>query len=344
MIRAEAAVMNADFPVAKHSIGTARAALAIAIAAIALAGFFTPLLVTQTYQLNLLLRGVQLAVAAVGLGFLMHQSGLVMIGASAFIGMPMYLVAIGSNLLQLGTTGAVVFALVCTLLFAALSGALVIRTKPLPFAMISLALTQMLKTIVSLPSLRPVMGGDDGLRVTLTGNLLGMSPAAFYEPASFWPLTWGALCIVLLLAWTVGKSRLGIVLRAIKANEERMAFSGFNTYLPRLAGFVLACSFMAVAGILMVLNTAFASPEVLDFIGGNNALPAMLLGGTGNAFGPVLGALFFTWMEDSFGAAGHLDLLMGLAVVIVLALCPKGLIGLLVGACRWLQAQLQGKR
>jgi branched-chain amino acid transport system permease protein len=344
MIRAQAAVMNAGLPVSRQRIGTARGALALALAAIVVVGFFTPLLVTQTYQLNLLLRGVQLAIAAVGLGFLMHQSGLVMIGASAFIGMPMYLVAIGSSLLQLGTTGAVAFALLGTLLFAALSGALVIRAKPLPFAMISLALTQMLKTIVSLPSVRPIMGGDDGLRVMLTGNLLGMSPAGFYEPASFWPLTWGALCIVLLLAWTAGRSRLGIVLRAIKANEERMAFSGFNTYLPRLAGFVLACFFMAVAGILIVLNTAFASPEVLDFIGGNNALPAMLLGGTGNVFGPVLGALFFTWMEDSFGAAGHLDLLMGLAVVIVLALCPRGLIGLLFGACGWLKSRVEGKR
>jgi branched-chain amino acid transport system permease protein len=340
----EAAPMNADFAFSKQSIATARGAFAIALVAIALAGFFTPLLVTQTYHLNLLLRGVQLAVAAVGLGFLMHQSGLVMIGASAYIGLPMYLVAIGSNLLHLGTAAAVAFALMCTLLFAVLSGALIIRAKPLPFAMISLALTQMLKTIASLPSLRPTLGGDDGLQVALTGDFFGMSPAVFYDPAHFWPLTWGTLCIVSLAAWAVGKSRLGIIQRAIKANEERMAFAGFNTYAPRLAGFVLACFFMAVAGILMVLNTAFASPEVLDFIGGNNALPAMLLGGTANVFGPVLGALFFTWMQDYFAAAGDLDLLMGLSVVIVLSICPKGVIGLLVGAFGGLKLQIREKR
>jgi branched-chain amino acid transport system permease protein len=109
-----------------------------------------------------------------------------------------------------------------------------------------------------------------------------------------------------------------------------MRFSGFNTFLPRLWAFILASFIVSVAGVLMALNSAFASPELLDFGTGGHSLVAMLVGGASSVAGPLLGALLYTWGQDSFGASGHLELFTGIAVVVVISIFPKGVIGFLM--------------
>jgi branched-chain amino acid transport system permease protein len=130
-----------------------------------------------------------------------------------------------------------------------------------------------------------------------------------------------------VLAWAIGRSRLGTVLRAIKDNEERMRFSGFNTYAPRVLAFTLACFMAAVSGLLTGLYTAFASPELLDFSTGGNALVSTLIGGIGTVTGPALGALLFVIGQDRFGATGDLELLTGVGVVLVIFVFPEGVMG-----------------
>jgi branched-chain amino acid transport system permease protein len=117
------------------------------------------------------------------------------------------------------------------------------------------------------------------------------------------------------------------VLRAIAENEERMRFSGFNTYLPRLAAFVLAGSFAALAGILQVLHSGFVSPEMLGLATSTNALVAALTGGVAGTAGPLFGGLLFTVAQDEFGALGVSQLFTGVAIVVVIVLFPKGLAG-----------------
>ena len=302
----------------------------ILIGVLVVAGLFVPRLLTSTFYLGLLINGMLLGVAAVGIGFLMHQCGLVMFGVAAFIGLPAYLLGMASNHLGLSLNGAVPLALLGSTAAAAAVGALVVRARPLPFAMLTLAFAQMLKSLSTLQVMRPLTGGDDGLTMRFVGSFLGLVPAQLGKAAGFWPLAWLALCAVLVLAWGVSHSRLGQVLRATQANEERMRFSGFDTYRPRLLAFTLACFMVSVAGLLMALNSAFASPELLDFATGGHALVAMLVGGAANVAGPLLGALLYTWGQDAFGATGHLELLTGIAVVVVIAAFPQGAMGFVV--------------
>ncbi len=306
---------------------------AIAVAA----GCFVPAVLTSTFHLGLLINGVILGVGAVGIGFLMHQCGLVMFGVAAFLGLPAYLLGIGTVHLGWGLQTSVLVALVGSTLFALLVGSLVVRARPLPFAMLTLALAQMLKSAVTLRAARPVTGGDDGLAMSFNGSFFGLDQGELATAASFWPVAWLALCAVLTLVWVAGNSRFGKVLRATQANEERMRFSGFDTYRPRLAAFVLACFIVSISGVLMGLHTAFASPELLDFATGGHALVAMLVGGATAVAGPLLGALMYTWGQDAFGATGYLELLTGIAVVFMIVAFPTGASGFLLQQWRRLR-------
>jgi len=308
------------------------------------AGVFVPRLLLDGFALGLLVNGVILGIAAVGIGFLLHQCGLVMFGVAAFVGLPAYLCGIATVRLGLGLQASVMVALAGTALFALVVGAMVVRARPLPFAMLTLALAQMLKSAASIQVLRPLTGGEDGLPMTFTGTLLGLSPADLARPDAFWPIAWLALCAVLTMAWWASRSRFGQVLRATQVNEERMRFSGFDTYRPRLAAFVLASFMVSISGVLLAMHTAFASPELLDFATGGHALVAMLVGGAGTAWGPLLGAMLYTWGQDAFGVTGHLELLTGVAMVLVISAFPSGAAGFLIGLLRKLRNAADRRR
>ena len=310
----------------RDAMDTRRRWLLIWIAITAM-GLFVPLVLKNSFQLGLLINGLVLGIAAIGIGFLMYQCGLVMFGVAAFIGLPAYLLGILTMQFGIGLNSAVVLSLLASTAFAVLAGALVVRARPLPFAMLTLALAQMLKSAATLQAIRPVTGGDDGLTMTFVGSFLGLTQSQLAKAPTFWPVAWIALCVVVLIAWSAAHSRFGQVLRATQANEERMRFSGFDTYLPRLAAFVLASFIVSIAGLLMALNLAFASPELLDFATGGHALVAMLVGGGATVGGPLLGALLYTWGQDAFGATGYLELLTGIAVVVMIAAFPQGAMG-----------------
>lgn len=304
-----------------------------------LLGLAVPWVLTSSFYLGLLINGLLLGVAAIGIGFLMHQCGFVMFGVAAFIGLPAYLLGIASNLLGLNLHLAVLFALAGSALFALAAGALVVRARPLPFAMLTLAMAQMLRSASMLQALRPVTGGDDGLTMTFNGSFFGLTQAALGKPSSFWPVAWLVLCAAVAIAWLAAHSRFGQILRATQANEERMRFCGFDTYAPRLAAFVLASVIVSLGGVATALNSAFASPESLDFATGGHALVAMLIGGAATVGGPLLGALLYTLGQDVFGATGYLELLTGIAVVVMIAAFPKGAMGFVIQLARRLRGR-----
>ena len=311
---------------APRAEGAVRAAIVLVMVAL---GAFAPLVITSSYWLGLLVNAMILALSAVSIGFLSHQCGLMMFGVSALTGGATYIYAIAITSFGLNVLAAGAIALVASMFLFALIGAVIVRARPLPFAMLTLALAQLLHSVVLVTELRPWTGGDDGLALSYEGTLLGLTQSDMSRPEAFWPVCWIAFWGAIAIAWGVGRSRFGEVLRAVKANEERMRFSGFDTYAPRVLAFTISGFTAAVAGLLSGLYTAFASPELLDFSAGGNALVATLIGGVGTLFGPPLGAFLFVLGQDWFGATGNLELLTGIGVALVIYLFPEGVIGFL---------------
>jgi branched-chain amino acid transport system permease protein len=218
------------------ALGFSKIFLSVVILIIVLSGLAIPSLIKSTFYLGLFINAITLGIAALSIGFLAHQCGLIMFGAAGFTGGATYLFGIAVMYFNWDVTSAAVFCLASSTLISLLMGMVMVRARPLPFAMMTLALAQMLHSVVKLTAYREVTGADDGLTLNWSGNFFGMTQAELARPANFWTVAWLALCGVMLLAWWVGQSRAGEILRATKANEERMRFSGFNTYVPR-AGF-----------------------------------------------------------------------------------------------------------
>jgi branched-chain amino acid transport system permease protein len=308
--------------------GASRRALAVTSAAILFAlGAAVPASLASDFVLKLGDEGLLLGVLALSVAFLMNQAGLVALGAASIYGGAGYLFSIAISQWDVTAIQALSISLLVTLVYAAVLGALIVRTNPLAFMMLTLAAGEMISHGVMLEGLRDYTGGADGLVVSFKGSIFGMEAADFASPARFWLIAWAAAWLAGLSLWAVGRSRLGAVLRAVRENEERMRFSGFDTYAPRLIAFVLINGIAAICGILHVLNAGFVSPDSLGLSVSTNALVAALIGGVSGSTGPILGGLIFSFAQDQFGARGFTQLFTGIAVVVFIVLFPRGIFG-----------------
>jgi branched-chain amino acid transport system permease protein len=314
-----------------------RTSLAIVAGAVGLgAGALVPTYLASDFVLRLGSEGLLLGMLALSVAFLMRQAGLVALGAASIYGGAGYLFAIGMSEWDLTPMAALCVGFLIIVAYATVLGALIVRTNPLAFMMLTLAAGEMLSHAVLLEGLRDYTGGADGLVVRMKGAILGIDVAEFANPARFWSLAWVVACLIGLAFWFVARSRLGAVLRAVRENEERMRFSGFNTFVPRLAAYVLVNIVAAMAGFLHVLNAGFVSPESLGLSVSTNALVAALMGGIAGSFGPILGGLIFSFAQDEFGARGLTQLLTGSAIVLFIVVFPRGVIGGLSNSLRLL--------
>jgi branched-chain amino acid transport system permease protein len=305
-----------------------RRPLAIIVGLIGLAtGAVVPTYLASDFVLRLGGEGLLLGLLALSVAFLMKQAGLVALGAASIYGGAGYLFAIGMSDWGLTPTAALGVAFLLLLVYSAMLGALIVRTNPLAFMMLTLAAGEMVSHAVLLEGLRDYTGGADGLVVRIDGSVLGVDAARFADPAQFWSLAFVVTLLVGWAFWGIGRSRLGAMLRAIRENEERMRFSGFNTFLPRLIGYVLVNVAAAIAGFLHVLNAGFVSPESLGLFVSTNTLVAALIGGIAGSLGPILGGVIFAFAQDEFGARGLTQLLTGIAIVVFIVVFPRGVVG-----------------
>lgn len=299
-------------------------------------GALVPTYLASDFVLRLGSEGLLLGMLALSVAFLMSQAGLVALGAASIYGGAGYLFAIGMSEWDLTPPVALCTAFLIIIAYATVLGALIVRTNPLAFMMLTLAAGEMLSHAVLLEGLRDYTGGADGLVVRMKGSILGIDVAAFADPARFWTMAWIVAVLVGVAFWIIARSRLGAILRAIRENDERMRFSGFNTFVPRLIGYVLVNVVAAIAGFLHVLNAGFVSPESLGLSVSTNALVAALMGGISGALGPILGGLIFSFAQDEFGARGLTQLLTGIAIVVFIVVFPRGVVGGLSSALRLL--------
>lgn len=302
--------------------------LAVAIGAV---GYVLPYVVKDTYTMGLAVEAALLGLLALGIGFLARHLGLISLGHTSFFGGAAYAVGVGVNHYGWSMTQSFVFGVVVGAALSLVMGVLVVRASGMGFLMLTLALSQALYQLCVQTSFRPLTGAYDGLLVNFGTEdaFAGLSAADLQNPGLFWPIVWFVLVVSAVALWLLGRSSFGTILEGVRENEERMRFSNYNTFRPRLAAFVVSGMVASLGGALFALNGAYVSPDILGFGRAGDSLIAAMVGGLGSLAGPLIGTALYVWGEAYLNTGGNLHLYTGVALIVVLVFLPGGITGTL---------------
>ena len=303
---------------------------------IALAGvlilFLAPLAISywdQPFYLDVLMRLMILAIAAVSLNLILGYGGMISLGHSVYIGIGAYAVGIPAYYDEYSGILQLLLALGGCGVFALLTGAICLRTRGAYFIMITLAFAQMMYfTFVSIEE----YGGDDGLVIYARSDFGGLLDLE--NNVVLYYVILGCLLLALLLVHRIVNSHFGMVIRGTKSNELRMQTVGFPTFRYQLSCYVISGMLCGLAGWLMGNFTGFISPEMMDWTRSGELIAMVILGGPGTLFGPAVGAAIFILMETVLSEITvYWHLYLGLLLILVAKFASKGF-GALVGRIR----------
>ncbi|CUJ44221.1 ABC transporter permease subunit [Achromobacter dolens] len=300
--------------------------LAIACLALTVAGPW----LFDTYLLNVLIKALFFAVAAVTVDILWGYTGYLTFGQSAFFGVGAYAAGLAFTHYGFSPGIALAAALVAVgaaMLLALATGWLSFYRGASPFfaTVISLVLPIVLTQVA-------LSGGTyTGSSSGLTGyDTFDLSLEAWYVIAA------GGLSIVALLAWVAVRSDGGRILAALRDNEGRCSYLGLNTAHWRIALLVVCGAVASLAGFGYGAFSGVVAPELTGFVFGTELIIWVALGGRGTVWGPVLGAVLIN-VAGSY-LSGNMpflyQLVLGVTFILVILLLPRGLLPLLLAPWR----------
>ncbi|MDM0015292.1 branched-chain amino acid ABC transporter permease [Variovorax sp. J22P168] len=187
-------------------------------------------------------------------------------------------------------------------------GLLAIRRQGIYFAMITLALAQM---IYFFALQVPFTGGEDGLQGVPRGKLFGVVDLG--NDLTMYYVTLVVVVAAFLLIWRVVQSPFGQVLRGIKENEPRAISLGYDVSRFKLLAFVLSAALAGLAGSLKTLVLGFATLTDVHWSSSGSVILMTLVGGLGMLSGPLVGATVIVALENKLGELGNaLSSLLGI--------------------------------
>jgi len=268
---------------------------------------------------------VCLAIAALGLNMLVGFTGLTSFGHSAWFGIGAYAAAISQ---KVWFPGQIALPLVFSAVFvAALSlvvGVLVLRRRGVYFALLTLALVALTYAIAY--RWTELTGGEDGLGGLSRGGFKAMpldNGSVYYAFVAL--MAFGVLYVLL----RVTRSPFGHVLVAIRENQQRAVFQGYNVNRYRLGVFVLSAVVTGFGGALVGFLNYLVSAESVSVGFSGELLAMVVIGGMHYILGPALGVLFYVLFRELFSIwTGNWLLYFGILFVGFVLFSPEGLAGI----------------
>jgi branched-chain amino acid transport system permease protein len=318
-----AAPLPADAPhtaPAGHNAGMSKSVRITYLALLALALLAPVLGLYPVFVMKLLC----FALFACAFNLLLGFTGLLSFGHAAFFGFSAYIT--GHVIKVMGYTPEVgmIAGTVVAGLLGLVFGLVAIRRQGIYFAMITLALAQM---VFFLCLQAPFTGGEDGLQGVPRGSLFGVLPLASDTTMYY-------VVVVIFVACFLGISRVvtspfGQVLKMIRENEPRAVSLGYEVDKYKLVAFVLSASLAGLAGALKTLVMGFATLSDVHWSMSGEVILMSLLGGVGTFFGPVLGAGIVISLQnllaDKVGA--WVTVIIGAIFVVCVLAFRKGIVG-----------------
>lgn len=291
------------------------------IAFIVMLGFFVlaPIAVYPVF----LMKVMCFALFACAFNLLIGFGGLLSFGHAMFLGTSGYAAAHAAKVWGFTPELALVFATACAALLGWLSGLLAIRRQGIYFAMITLALSQM---VFFFYLQAPFTGGEDGIQAVPRGMLLGLVDMNNIHAMYYFVLA--IFIFGFLLIWRIVHSPFGQILKAIRENEPRAISLGYDTDRFKLIAFILSGTLSGLAGGTKSLVFQLASLTDVHWSMSGEVVLMTLLGGLGTLFGPVVGAAIIVTMQNYLAQLGAwVSVAQGLIFVICVLAFRRGIVG-----------------
>ncbi len=274
---------------------------------------------------DLMQRFVIFGIFAIGFNILFGLTGYLSFGHAAFLGVGSYAAVWMFKLLSMNVIPAIFLAIVVSGLFALLIGFISLRRSGIYFSILTLAFAQMMFAL-AYSVLTPITNGETGLQLTLNDpRVLGQSATADgsipvtslfgMEMRQTFQLDMGAWlfqfnvgyyfsAVIMLIAFFIAirifRSPFGMMLRAVKSNQQRVNYTGLNARPYTLAAFVISGMYAGLAGGLLASMDPLAGAERMQWTASGEVVLMTILGGAGTLIGPVLGAGFIKYFENIF--------------------------------------------
>ena len=272
---------------------------------------------------DLMQRFVIFGIFAIGFNILFGLTGYLSFGHAAFLGVGSYAAVWMFKLLSMNVVPAIVLAVITAGVFALIIGYVSLRRSGIYFSILTLAFAQM-SFALAYSVLTPITGGETGLQLALDDpRIFGAATTAegnIPVPGFFglemrdstelvfgnWVFTFNVgyyfAAIIMLISFYLSirifRSPFGMMLRAIKSNQQRLNYTGLNPRPYTLAAFVISGMYAGLAGGLMASMDPLAGAERMFWTASGEVVLMTILGGVGTLIGPVLGAGLIKYMEN----------------------------------------------
>jgi len=291
----------------------------IGIAVMALLFAVAPLIVYPVFMM----KAMCFALFACAFNLLIGFGGLLSFGHAMFLGTAGYAAAHSAKVWGFPPELAIVFGTACAFLLSVVTGLLAIRRLGIYFAMITLALAQMIFFFYLQSSFT---GGEDGIQSVPRGRLFGL-----IDLSSIWAMYYTVFVVFIagfLLIYRVIHSPFGQVLKSIRENEARATSLGYDSVRYKFMAFVLSGTLAGLAGATKALVFQLASLTDVHWTMSGEVVLMTLLGGLGTIFGPVVGAFIIIAMENYLAQLGAwVTVVQGAIFVVCVLTFRRGVVG-----------------
>jgi branched-chain amino acid transport system permease protein len=270
---------------------------------------------------------------AMSLDLLMGYTGLVSFGHAAFFGLGAYASAV---LLERGVTSlwaCLGFALVVVGLYALVVSYFATARRGIYFALLTLIFAEVVFTFFRYTQ---TFGGSDGIQgVPPPGLAPGL---AIDTPLKNYYLVVAFLLGAYVVCRVLVTSHFGRVLVAIRENEDRARFLGYNVQRYKMVVCLISALLTGLGGALYPGRSAFATPDLMLWTVSGELIIMVMIGGLGTLTGPIIGGVFFVVLQEKVSSyVSWYFIVIGLVLIFIVLFMPKGLLGFrrMLGFRQW---------
>jgi len=276
------------------------------------------------YYLLLAFDALLFGAIAMSLDLLMGYTGLVSFGHAAFYGLGAYATAVLLERGVLSLWACLGFAVVVVGLYALIVSYFATGRRGIYFALLTLIFAEVVYTFFRYTQ---TFGGSDGIQGLPEAMLLPGLPID--TPLKKYYLVLGYLAVAYVVCRTVVSSHFGRVLVAIRENEDRARFLGYNVQRYKMAVCLVSALLTGLAGAIYPIRAAYATPDLMLWTESGEFIISVMIGGLGTLVGPIIGGAFFTILRDK--VSSYVDwyfIVIGAVLIVIVLFMPRGLLGL----------------